>query len=102
MPEKSDHGPVTILFSSADKQVYVYRNGAEIGCAPFANSVRGMHVYSALDGADAEGKRKWVRVDGAPASNDPSFTEVARGGGYSTRSSSLECAASSSRGRPWS
>ena len=81
MPEKSDHGPVTILFSSADKQVYVYRNGAEIGRAPFAHSVRGMHVYSALDGADAEGKRKWVRVDGAPASNDPSFTEVASGGG---------------------
>ena len=81
MPAKSDHGPVTILFSSADKQVYVYRNGAEIGRAPFASSVRGMHVYSALDGADGEGRRKWVRVDGAPASNDPSFTEVASGAG---------------------
>ena len=44
MPEKSDHGPVSILFSSADKLVYVYRNGAEIGRAPFADGVRGMHV----------------------------------------------------------
>jgi hypothetical protein len=27
---------VTILFTAADKQVYVYRNGIEIGRAPFA------------------------------------------------------------------
>ena len=40
-----------------------------------------MHVYSALDRADSEGKRKWVRVDGAPAANDPSFTELATGAG---------------------
>ena len=80
-PEKSDHGPVTILFTAADKQVYVYRNGIEIGRAPFARGVSGMHVYSALDGADAEGKRKWVRVDGAPAAKDPSFTELATGAG---------------------
>ena len=45
----------------------MYRNGVEIGRAPFARSVSGMHIYSALDGADAEGRRKWVRVDGAPA-----------------------------------
>jgi hypothetical protein len=59
----------------------VYRNGIEIGRAPFARGVSGMHVYSALDGADAEGKRKWVRVDGAPAAKDPSFTELATGAG---------------------
>jgi hypothetical protein len=80
-PEKSDHGPVTILFTAADKQVYVYRNGIEIGRAPFARGVSGMHVYSALDGADAEGRRKWVRVDGAPAANDPSFTDLATSAG---------------------
>jgi hypothetical protein len=80
-PEKSDRGPVTILFTSADKLVYVYRNGVEIGRAPFAQAVTGMNVYSALEGADAEGKRKWVRVDGAPAAKDPSFTDLATGAG---------------------
>lgn len=78
-PEKSESGPVTILFSSANKQVYVYRNGVEIGRAPLGNvGISGQHVYSALDGADAEGRRKWVRVDGKPAAHDPSFSEIAQ------------------------
>jgi hypothetical protein len=80
-PEKSATGPVTILFTSADKLVYVYRNGVEIGRAPFNLRLGGMHVYSALAGGDAEGRRKWVRVDGAPAANDPSFTALATGAG---------------------
>jgi L,D-transpeptidase catalytic domain len=80
-PEKSDHGPVTVLFTSADEQAYIYRNGVEIGRAPFKGRVGGMHVYSALDGADAEGRRKWVRVDGKPTANDPSFTELAEKSG---------------------
>ena len=80
-PEKSASGPVTILFTSADKQAYIYRNGVEIGRAPFAGRVSGMHVYSALDGADSEGRRKWVRVDGRPAAHDPSFTELATAAG---------------------
>ena len=79
-PEKSDHGPVTILFTAADKQVYVYRNGIEIGRAPFSRGMSGMHIYSALDGVDAEGKRKWVRVDGAPAAKiRASLTSPRRG-----------------------
>ena len=36
-----------------------------------------LHVYGALDGAVADVRRKWVRVDGAPASNGLSFSEVA-------------------------
>ena len=75
---------MTILFTAADKQVYVYRNGIEVGRAPFTRGVNGMHVYSALDGADAEGKRKWVRLDGAPASNDP-LHPPRHGGGHSCR-----------------
>jgi hypothetical protein len=51
----------------------------EIGRAPCAVPLpKGQHVYSALDGADAEGRRKWVRVDGKPEANDPSFTELAQ------------------------
>ena len=77
-PEKAADGPVTILFSGANRQVYVYRNGVEIGRAPLAPlTVQGQHVYSALDGADEQGRRKWVRVDGKAAEHDPSFSEVA-------------------------
>jgi hypothetical protein len=80
-PEKAATGAVAILLSSASKQAYIYRNGVEIGRAGFAGSISGMHVYSALDGADAEGKRKWVRVDGAPVASDPGFTDLARNAG---------------------
>ncbi len=82
-PEKSASGPVPILFSSADKQAYVYRNGVEIGRTGFNARVNGMHVYSALTGANADGRRKWVRVDGKPAADDPSFTELAEQSGIS-------------------
>ena len=33
-PEKSPHGPVSILLSYADKTVYVWRNGVQIGQSP--------------------------------------------------------------------
>jgi hypothetical protein len=78
-PEISPAGPVSVLISSASRALIVYRNGVEIGRAPFGASLpKGQHVYSALDGADAEGRRKWVRVDGKPEQHDPSFTEVAQ------------------------
>jgi len=80
-PEKSPTGAVAILASSANKQVYVYRNGVEIGRAGFSAALKGMHVYSALATTDAEGHRKWVRVDGAPESKDPNFGEMAAGAG---------------------
>src|SRR5438067_3603359 len=37
-PEKSASGPVSFLVSSADKTLYVYRNGAEIGRAGISGS----------------------------------------------------------------
>jgi hypothetical protein len=58
--------------------VYVYRNGVEIGRAILALlTVQGQHVYSAPDGTDEQGCRKWVRVDGKPTEHDPSFGELA-------------------------
>lgn len=78
-PEISPEGPVSILISSASRALIVYRSGVEIGRAPFAAPLpKGQHVYSALDGADAEGRRKWLRVDGKPEAHDPSFTELAQ------------------------
>jgi hypothetical protein len=78
-PQKSPTGPVAILISSASKGLYVYRNGVEIGRVRFTASLpRGQYIYSALDGADAQGRRKWLRVDGKSAWRDPSFTSIAQ------------------------
>ena len=80
-PEKALAGPVTILISGTSRALVVYRNGVEIGRAPFTLSFPpGQHGSSALDGADAEGRRKWMRVDGKPAQHDPSFTDFANAG----------------------
>ncbi|MBU3666316.1 MAG: L,D-transpeptidase [Chthoniobacterales bacterium] len=72
-PERSPSGPVTLVLSSADKAVYVYRNGNPIGRAAADFSGRGklgQHVFTLLDGASskpswwAPGRpgRKWMRV----------------------------------------
>jgi hypothetical protein len=68
-PEKSASGPVSLLVSSADKTVYVYRNGVEIGRAGMPNSNAASplndRVFSALNGTDAQGHLRWVEVTSA-------------------------------------
>ena len=51
-----------IIFSAADRQAYVYRNGVLIGQAGFTigERVTGSHVYSALATVDAAGRRDWL------------------------------------------
>src|SRR5213595_493644 len=65
-PDKSSSGPVALIVSSADKTVYVYRNGVEIGRAGIANaqavSPLNDRVFSALQGTDADGHLRWVEV----------------------------------------
>jgi hypothetical protein len=73
-PERSSSGPITIVISSADKALYVYRNGNPIGRA--ALEVKGPrlgeHVFTLLDGTTgqpsqlAPGRQagRWMRVDG--------------------------------------
>jgi hypothetical protein len=68
-PEKSPRGPVSIRFSSADRQAYVYRNGVEIGGAQIggvdAAFPSGKHVYSPLAATDPDevtGTRKPERL----------------------------------------
>jgi hypothetical protein len=65
-PDKSPTGPVSMIVSSADKTVYVYRNGVEIGRAGIPNaqvvSPLNDHVFSALQGRDAQGHVRWVEV----------------------------------------
>jgi L,D-transpeptidase catalytic domain len=65
-PDKSPAGPVSFIVSSADKTVYVYRNGVEIGRAGIPNpqviSPLNDLVFSALQGTDADGHLQWVQV----------------------------------------
>ena len=63
-PEKAPTGPVSIILSIADRQVYVYRNGVEIGRAALSTTGLGQglgsHVYSALDKIGSNGRREWL------------------------------------------
>src|SRR5437870_11201518 len=52
-PERSGSGPISIVVSSADKSLYVYRNGNPIGRAALTVAGRGglgEHVFSRLEG----------------------------------------------------
>ncbi len=61
-PEKAPKGPVSIIVSSADSTVCIYRNGVMIGRAGISGTKRfkGAHAYSALSVVDADGKRSWL------------------------------------------
>src|SRR5258705_5960062 len=65
-PDKSPTGPVSVIVSSADKTVYVYRNGMEIGRAGIPNPQVTLPlndlVFSALQGTDANGHLQWAKV----------------------------------------
>jgi L,D-transpeptidase catalytic domain len=77
-PERSPGGPITIVVSSADKALYVYRNGNPIGRAALEVKGRrpGEHVFTLLEGATgkpsqlAPGREagRWMRVDGEGSS----------------------------------
>src|SRR5215472_7574681 len=79
-PERSSSGPITIVISSADKALYVYRNGNPIGRAALEVKGRrlGEHVFTLLEGTTgkpsqlAPGRRagRWMRVDGEGRSVD--------------------------------
>ena len=83
-PEKSATGPVSLLISSADKTVYVYRNGVQIGRAGIPNSQAVAplddRVFTALSGTDAEGNVHWVEVTtaGDKDKSSPSLFEMAQ------------------------
>ena len=78
-PDKSPTGPVSVIISSADKTVYVYRNGVEIGRAGIPNpqvvSPLNDLVFSALQGTDAQGHLRWAAVTatGESKSNESIF-----------------------------
>jgi L,D-transpeptidase catalytic domain len=74
-PERSGSGPISIVVSSADKSLYVYRNGNPIGRAALTIAGRGglgEHVFSRLEGTTGKPSQlapgheagKWMRVTG--------------------------------------
>ena len=82
-PERSTEGPITIVVSSADDALYVYRNGNPIGRGAIQVSGRGglgNHVFTLLEGRTgkpsqlAPGREavKWMRVtsQGRPVEAD--------------------------------
>ena len=85
-PDTSASGPVSVIVSSADKTVYVYRNGVEIGRAgipnPEAVSPLNDLVFSALQGRDADGHLRWAQVTatGESKSNQSIFLAAQKSG----------------------
>jgi hypothetical protein len=77
-PERSPEGPITIVISSADKAMYVYRNGDPIGRASVEVGGKGLtgreklgnHVFTMLEGTTGKPSRftpkheeaRWMRV----------------------------------------
>ena len=85
-PDKSSSGPVSMIVSSADKTIYVYRNGVEIGRAGIANTQLTLplndRVFSSLSGLDPEGHVRWVEVTsaGTEGSNQSLFLAAQKSG----------------------
>src|SRR5437879_2805641 len=85
-PDKSLSGPVSLIVSSADKTVYVYRNGVEIGRAAIANPQVVLplndHVFSALHGTDPDGHLRWIQVTakGKQGSSESLFLAAQKSG----------------------
>ena len=81
-PQRSEKGPITIVVSSADHAMYVYRNGEPIGRAELeinGSERLGDHVFTLLEGSTgqpsqlAPGReaRRWMRVTGSGPAVDP-------------------------------
>jgi len=82
-PERSLEGPITMVISSADQAMYVYRNGDPIGRAAVeiaGGNQLGNHVFTMLEGTTGKPSRftpkheeaRWMRVtsEGKPVDPD--------------------------------
>jgi hypothetical protein len=78
-PEKASKGPMSVIVSGADRAVYVYRNGVEIGRSPVGGLERlsETHVYSALATVDSAGRRDWITV-ASSSGRAPNLKELDR------------------------
>lgn len=88
-PERSPEGPITILVSSADQAMYVYRNGNPIGRAAIeitGTEPLGGHVFSMLEGSSEKWSilapfrkaRNWMAVANGGTAAPSSFEDLAK------------------------
>jgi len=79
-PERSASGPVTIIFSAADRTLYVYRNGVRIGRAGVRISGMGKfgnHVFTRIAAAgDTTSKNRWMTVGKGGRSDGTKFDSL--------------------------
>jgi hypothetical protein len=72
---------LSIILSIPDGQVYVYRNGIEIGRAAVITTGLapgfGSHVYSALDKIGSNGQREWLSTSSFGRASAPEIKELA-------------------------
>jgi hypothetical protein len=82
LPEKAPTGSLSIIFSTSDLQIYVFRNGTEIGRAAVSTTGLGQdlgsHVYSALDKFDPNGRREWVSTASFGSARAPNIEQLAK------------------------
>jgi hypothetical protein len=82
-PGEVPKGPVSIIFSSADRRVYVYRKGVQIGRAdltgPDAGHAYGNHVYVALAQTLPDGLHQWNLLGSGAGSGPPHLKDAANG-----------------------
>ncbi len=78
-PQTAPKGPVSIIVSGADRAVYVYRNGVEIGRAPVGGIERlsGSYAYSALATVDVTGRRDWISI-ASSGNRPPNLKDLAK------------------------
>ena len=79
-PERSATGPVTVVFSSKDRMIYVYRNGVRIGRAPVRISgigPFGNHVFTRVaPSGDTTSRNRWMAVGRNGSSDRTSFDSL--------------------------
>jgi len=80
-PERAPTGPLSVILSILDRQVYIYRNGIEIGRAALTTTGLGQgfgsHVYSALDKFGSNGQREWLSTSSFGRASAPDIEELA-------------------------
>lgn len=80
-PAKSTNGAVSIIFSLPESTVFVLRNGVQIGRSRFALEAaagpRGTHVFSALAGVNAQGRREWLSTTSIGGGRAPDVKALA-------------------------
>ena len=79
-PEKAPSGPISIMFSSADRTAYIYRDGVEIGRATVdgVGNFSGSHAYTALGTINSTGNHDWQSLGSANGEPSPDLKEIGK------------------------